>query len=330
MNKKIISELFELQKYTEILNQTSRSQAYKKAIFELVKLKYPLTIKTIDAAFDEMKNIGPGIRSIIVEFITYNKIKELEYIRNSKEISRKISIIKSLKGIIGVGPVTVDKWIAMDINSLNDLQLRISAGDIKLNKMQEYGLKYYDDLNQRINRNEVYKLGNTIYKLILSVVTEVIFNISGSYRRGSSSSGDVDILISTNRYKPNLLSNIVIKLKSNDNFVCLLNEGVERIIFLFKSPFSGRVRQIDIINIKPSSYYAALLYFTGDFEFNTMMRSWAKKNGYRLNQNGLFKINKNKLTQIKTTSEKDIFDILKLVYIEPPYRDLYHVLPIEN
>jgi len=78
------------------------------------------------------------------------------------------------------------------------------------------------------------------------------------------------------------------------------------------------VRRIDIRFVPYESYYSALLYFTGSGSFNKKMRTVAINAGYLLNEYGLFNKKTNK--QIKIKSEKDIFDILKMEYLEPQFR----------
>ena len=73
------------------------------------------------------------------------------------------------------------------------------------------------------------------------------------------------------------------------------------------------IRKIDIRVVKPESFFTALLYFTGSYEFNERMRGAAKRMGYKLNEYGLYKNNK----QIKNISEKDVFDILGMKYLDP-------------
>ena len=63
-----------------------------------------------------------------------------------------------------------------------------------LNPKQKIGLKYFTDLDTRIPRKEIdaYKRKFTA---IQKFVPGLIFSINGSYRRGLTSSGDIDVLI---------------------------------------------------------------------------------------------------------------------------------------
>jgi DNA polymerase/3'-5' exonuclease PolX len=83
--------------------------------------------------------------------------------------------------------------------------------------------------------------------------------------------------------------------------------------------------RIDIRLVPLESYFTALVYFTGSYQLNTMMRLSAKKLGYKLNEYGLFKINKQSgliSEQIDITSEIELFNILGIDYLEPEQRNL--------
>ena len=82
--------------------------------------------------------------------------------------------------------------------------------------------------------------------------------------------------------------------------------------------------RIDIRLVPLESYYSALVYFTGSYQLNTKMRSIAKKLGYKLNEYGLFKrnIDVEYPDPIILNSEKDLFDILKIEYLEVEQRNI--------
>ena len=80
------------------------------------------------------------------------------------------------------------------------------------------------------------------------------------------------------------------------------------------------VMRIDIRYVPYDSYYTAILYFTGSKEFNKKMRKVAIKNGYMLNEYGLYDEKNNK--QFKINSEKDVFDALNMHYLSPNDRNI--------
>jgi DNA polymerase (family 10) len=77
--------------------------------------------------------------------------------------------------------------------------------------------------------------------------------------------------------------------------------------------------QVDLRVVKPESFGAALQYFTGSKEHNVTMRSIAIKQGYKLNEYGLF--DKETDNYITGKSETAVYHKLGLQYIEPELRE---------
>lgn len=95
---------------------------------------------------------------------------------------------------------------------------------------------------------------------------------------------------------------------------------------VFLSPVvKGRRRRVDIKFYPYRERIFASLYFTGNGYFNRSMRLWANcKFHYNLNDHGLFKKDTSERVFIASpTSEKEVFDILGLVWKEPHERDCF-------
>lgn len=82
-------------------------------------------------------------------------------------------------------------------------------------------------------------------------------------------------------------------------------------------------RRIDIRFVTYDSYYPAILYFTGSMMLNKLMRTHALKHKYTLNEYGLYRVvSGEKEEKIVVHSEKEIFDILGLLYLSPSEREI--------
>jgi DNA polymerase beta len=318
MNSELIGALVKLRDIAGIFGQVYNEKAYRKAILEISKIDFKIDkSNVVNFLQTRIPGVGKNISQKILEYITTGSIAEL----NDLLSSNKLATYKSLAGIIGVGPVTIERWIGLNINSLHGLRVAVGKGIITLNNMQKYGLRHYNDLNKRIPRDEVTKICSVIRDNLMKMDRDLVFDVAGSYRRGLQTSGDIDIIISNkDRFRTNLLARFIEDMHDDIYFVAVLSAGPERTSFLYKSPISSIVRQIDILNIKYSSYHAALLYFTGDADFNENMRGYAKKNGFRLNQAGLFKVSGERLKLVRVGSEEEIFEVLNLRYIRPSDR----------
>ena len=78
------------------------------------------------------------------------------------------------------------------------------------------------------------------------------------------------------------------------------------------------IGRIDIRFIPYESFYFAYLYFTGGKDLNRDMRLIASTMGYKLNEYGLYKDGESR--SVKVESEKEIFNILGLNYLQPQDR----------
>lgn len=320
MNERIVAILEELRDLSELMGEHFREKAYRIAAETIQGLPTDLTPEAADALTTKagkLPGIGPGIAAKIQEFISTGAVAELEKLRADPQVVA----YKSLTGIAGVGPATAKRWIGEGIQDVNSARRAVEAGTLTVNHMQQLGLEHYDDLRQRIPRAEVTAIGAAIKAHVIGADPNAIFEIAGSYRRGAESSGDIDILITNARvFDDDLLHKIAELLRADRAFIGELSAGSERLTFLYR--WNGIVRQVDLLNITYRSYYAALIYFTGSWEFNQRMRTLAKKKGFRLNQAGLFRINDRTHTPIPASSERDIFDLLGMPYIEPKERTI--------
>lgn len=75
--------------------------------------------------------------------------------------------------------------------------------------------------------------------------------------------------------------------------------------------------QVNLFDVKPEEYGAAVLMATGSGEFNVMMRGKAKKLGLRLNQYGLW-LGDRRVCDCST--EDMIFAALGMTYVRPEDR----------
>lgn len=253
-----------------------------------------------------IKRVGDKIWNIIVQFCRTGRSDmrtELERAAAARSVFTKI---------IGVGEVTADEWIHNGITTIYQLRTEIEAGRIRLTHAQVLGLRYYDDLQIRVPRAEVSHITSLITSMLPPTPSKGP-TIVGSWRRGLATSGDVDILVAYDT-----INNQVNQIATAVGPALTLSSRTSRISFLIKSWVY--MRQVDILIIPTSEWGAALLYFTGSWEFNESMRRYAKGKGLRLNQMGLYAIDGGKQRLIASKTEEEIFAALGLEYVEPQNR----------
>ena len=142
---------------------------------------------------------------------------------------------------------------------------------------------------------------------------DITWTITGSYRRGEATSGDIDIIVQA---RPDFnLAGIISTLRPI--LPADLSLGFNRYLGVIRLSDQYNAHRIDILLVQPESYACALLHFTGSQRFNILMRSRALAFAWRLNEYFLYDSNG---TAVSTLTEKDIFDALRVKYLTPVQR----------
>lgn len=147
-----------------------------------------------------------------------------------------------------------------------------------------------------------------IAKAICSVLEEngVKTQICGSLRRGCPTVGDVDVVVN----KPQTRIYEILK-----QYPRIRAEETKK---------GGKYHwvidgiQFDFVYSPEESWGAACLYLTGSGLFNILIRGIAKKQGYKLNEKGLFFGE----DMIAGKMERQIFDVLGYEFLQPSEREV--------
>lgn len=273
-----------------------------------------------------IKGIGIGTINRINEILKTSKLAEL---KNYNKIIKLTPIIEDLMKVIGIGRITAVNLIKKyKINSVNELKKLSDSNKIELNDKIKLGLKYLGKFEGLIPRIEIDNIYDYLINQTYQYNNSMFITICGSYRRELKVSSDIDVLLCNMDFitpdddYDNMLLNYVNYLH-NINF--LLDDITDKNI---KTKYMGfcslgskkynKIRRIDIRLVSISSYYTALMYFTGSYTFNQNIRLHAKQLGYKLNEYELYDSRLNQ--QILVLSEQDIFDKLNMKYLDPKDR----------
>ena len=305
---KIINIFGKICKYKEANGEKQKCIAYKRALKTLHKLNDDSELN------EKLQGIGESFKLKINEIIKTGTCSDYESIKNIKD--PKLELIKIHK----VGPKKAKELYERGFTSIQKLRDCNNLSE-HLTEEQIKGLNYYEDLQQQIPRKEMIRHDNVLNKFFQKLdITDKSLTIAGSYRRGKSESGDIDVLVSSN--DKNIFPLFIDKLKKMNYLIEDLATGEKKYYGICKLG-KGIARRIDIMYTKPEEYPFAILYFTGSGGFNTTMREHALSMGYSMNEYGLKYLNKDNENQLEGqsfTSEKDIFDFLELDYVEPHNR----------
>ena len=321
MNTKelIINKLESLKKVYE--NDESKKWNLKALITAINAIKkYEGTILNGTQLQNELKGIGQKISKRIDEILETGNLSELNNIKLEN------NDLNNLLLITGVGLVRAKKWNSLGIKDIEQLKIAINNNIVKSTHHIDIGIKYYYDFQKKILRGNIDIIKNILNTNIKKVDNNLVFEICGSYRRGALESGDIDILISN----PNFINNIseqnylskVVKILTKNNLIIdsLTTKGNTKFMGVCKINECSYANRIDIRIVDYESYYAALIYFTGSKNFNVYLRNKALENNYSLNEYSLTNINNG--DKIILNSEKEIFDLFKIKYLEPTERNM--------
>lgn len=312
-NEEFIKILKEFDYYLSLRGEVFRARAYKRAMETVMNIPDDIT------AVDQLKGktgIGNTIISKFEEYVKTGKIAALE-----KEKSNPTVVFSN---VYGIGPKKARELV--DTHKVETIEQLRERQDELLNDKQKLGLKYYEDILKRIPRSEIdeyqkklEKIFNTVAKTVPGTST---FQIVGSYRRGASDSGDIDLIITNNQNDRNIFVKFVDELIKKNIVVDVLSRGNIKSLAVSRLPKKSN-RRIDFLYATPDEYPFSLLYFTGSMAFNTVMRQRALERGYTLNEHSFHKMNgkkKGEKLDAKFTTEKDIFDFLDMEFREPRER----------
>lgn len=310
MKETILSKLGQFESSSRSAGEGFKASAYGKAIRTLRELDQ---IPTTKKELMELPGIGKSIAEKIIAI-------QNDTLEDTLDNTMMDSFEEFLK-VWGVGPVKAKELWQAGARTIKDLSKRRYQELLTTN--QRLGVLYFDDLQQRVNYNEVDKLGKTIIKAMKAFDPNLKPVICGSYRRARPDCGDIDILV-TNVNLKELMRSLY---KTEDWLVENLGLGKTKyfgIAITDKSEYnSGNARaqyiRIDVEVVPELEFPYALLYFTGSDTFNKRQRSIALKRGYNLSEHGLKKISSGDYVKgIKT--EKGIFKFLDMEYVEPKDR----------
>ena len=301
--KTTISDILKvLGNYEKMNGESFKASAYFKAVKGIKELDV-ITESTLKS----VKGIGKSLTTIIMSIVhtgtcdLYEKIKD---VKDAKAVFLDIS---------GVGPKKAKELVQQGITSIQSLRESPQLNDL-LNDKQLIGLKYYEDILERIPQCEIDHHNHYLQEVLKKIDPTAEMTIAGSYRRKSPDSGDIDVLL---KGKPSLYKQFINQLQKEGYLYETLAQGTKKYNGMSKLSGYLTFRRIDIMITKPEEYPFAILYFTGSKEFNTLMRQHALDRGLSMNEYSLKDIHTKQIVDYVFTSEKDIFDYLEYPYVDP-------------
>lgn len=296
INIGLVDHFEKLTSYYIALKETYRSSTFEKAA-DVIRT-WPVVI-TKGSQIVHIRGIGASVLSEIDEVLKTGTSKR--YIKLEDKLKTTKVILDELTSIHGIGMVKAIELHNLGVRSIVDLE----SFQNHLTHSQLLGLKWYEDMQLRIPREEV-KMYENLFTLILK---PTIWMITGSYRRGETTSGDIDVIV-----KDADIQNIKNTLKKSELLKDIFSIGYRKLIGIVKKD-EMLGRQIDIRMFTEKEWAYGILYNTGSDKFNILMRLRALELNMTLNEYGLVHMITGK--SLPASNEYDIFNHLGLVYLEP-------------
>ena len=307
---------------------------YNKIVKSLTKIEKPIVDTQV--ALEELRKCGHKFTnenyeknkcwksSILTKIDTIIKTGgQLEEVKMVKQDPRSISI-HMLTKVPHIGDVKAGKLFDMGITTIEELKLEVeSSNEDILTPQQKVGLKYLEDLSERIPRKEMKLWEQMVQRITkkLSGKTDdtLVSELAGSFRRKKSTSGDIDVLLTSDNHVE-FYTKFVNELMKEKIIVDVFSKGETQIMAVAKLKVKGSdmFRHIDIFGYSRNIYPFALLHATGSDEHNKTMRTISIEQGYSLSQYGLKR--DGLIQDLNINSEKDIFKFLKMEYVDPTKR----------
>jgi NAD-dependent DNA ligase/DNA polymerase/3'-5' exonuclease PolX len=308
LNEELASLMAKLQTIMTKQGEPFKARAYKKA--EETIMEFPGDIVHVQQLKGK-PGIGETIMEKLKEYVETGTLRLLEREKNNPE--------NILSDVYGIGPKKAKDLVAGGITTIEQLR---AQQDKVLNNTQKVGLKYYEDILERIPRKEIDRFAD-VFQIMFDKVKDAgaRYEIVGSYRRGAQDSGDIDVILTSK--SETTFKKFVDGLIAEKVIIEVLSRGPSKCLVIAKLPLARHARRVDFLFSTPEEYAFSVLYFTGSKAFNTVMRGHALTRGYSLNEHGLSKVVDKKQEEKVTqgfNSEMDIFIFLGLVYKEPNER----------
>lgn len=307
----IIDALQTLKQRELALKQPFKARAYGTVIQQLQTEREPIYTM---ADLADIKGMGEKIREKVKEIFETGQLKAAEAAKETYNLKAH----DELQGVYGIGPAKATELIRKGIHSVEELRQVLEDNTI-LNDKQRIGLQYYEDLLQRIPREEM-----TEHEAFLVSFAPMPTEIVGSYRRGADTSGDIDVLLrapqgQTVRDTQSMFYQYVQKLINDGYIQEILALGPHKCMAISRLP-SRPSRRLDLLVTPDEEYACALLYFTGSDRFNVAFRQHALQKGYTLNEHALTPLASEARFVPYFPSEEHIFRFLGLHYTPPNQR----------
>ena len=332
-NREVVKLLQEIGQLLELKGENPfRVRSYEKASQNIAALTEPIEKFVSNDKLETIPGVGEGIAKKIKEYLETGKLKYFDELK--KVFPEGLLEILSVPGI---GPKTA-KTLYDELKIKSLAQLEKAAKEHRLSELHRLGEKTEENIlrgiqmvrkgGERILLSRALFLAKPIMEELKKCPGVKDINLAGSIRRKKETIKDIDILCTAK--KSDVVMNKFVNLPQVKE---ILAQGKTK-----SSVILDENIQVDLRVIKPESYGAALMYFTGSKDHNIALRELGRKKGYKINEYGLLKLGKTsggvsargkggigarpaREIRVAGKSEEEVYKKLGLQYIPPEIRE---------
>ncbi|KAI0598134.1 hypothetical protein F4775DRAFT_583924 [Biscogniauxia sp. FL1348] len=185
-NEAFIDQLKKVRTIRSLENDQVGVRAYSTCIASIAA--YP---HRISEASEVARLPGCGVKIALL----FRQWKSNGYLDDVKKADSdpKLSVLKLFYEIWGVAAATAHEFYNKGWRDLDDI---VEHGWDTISREQQIGVKYYEELQEKIPREEVESIGRIVLDHANRLRRGYQMTIVGGYRRGKAASGDADIILS--------------------------------------------------------------------------------------------------------------------------------------
>lgn len=289
-----------------------RVLAYRRVANEIEAQARDLTAMS-QQEWASLRGVGKATAAKIEEFLQTGTMRKLEDARASVP-----SGLLELTSLPGLGPKTAMLiHEELGVSSIDDLKEAVKAERIrtirglgpKTEESLSRSLQHFSLGERRVDLEKALLVAESLLMPLRAsrIVTKAEY--AGSLRRMKETIGDIDILVTSR--KPKEAAELFSSLESTD--------GVRASGETKTTIMTTEGLQADLRVVAPDEFGAALQYFTGSKEHNVRVREIAVRQGLKLSEYGLFKVDG--ASRIAGETESDVYQALGMQLPAPTMRE---------
>jgi DNA polymerase (family 10) len=322
-NKEIVRIFSETADLMEISGEDPfRIRSYRNAMQAIENLTDSVEeiARDPERKLTDIPSIGKGMAAHIEEIYRTG-----ESSLHKQLLAKYPPVALELLKIQGLGPKSVGLLLThFHVKSLDELEKLCREGKLRElprmgEKLEQKILKSLESFKRSAGRhliNVADELATELREHLAAAAGVKQVTPAGSLRRGAETIGDIDLLVTGG--DPAKVAEHFLKFPKIAEVIA---HGENKVSVKLKEGI-----QVDVRLLEPETYGAALQYFTGSKAHNVALRDRAKRQGYKLNEYGLFRIKDDSLVAGRT--EEEIYKKLGLKYIEPEMRENFGELDL--